>query len=45
MLPIFDFMRVIFINVVAFVSAVIDEVTYTLFSLFVSKFGFFWGWV
>lgn len=42
MLPIFDFMRVIFINVVAFVSAVIDEVSYTLFSLFVSKFGFFW---
>jgi len=31
MLPIFDFMRVIFIYVVVFVSAVIDEVSYTLF--------------
>lgn len=31
MLPIFDFMRVIFIYVVVFVSAVLDEVSYTIF--------------
>lgn len=31
MLPIFDFMRVFFIYVVVFVSAVLDEVSYTLF--------------